>query len=695
MGWNIESTYPLWLAPLAALIAIGAGWWVYYRKQDDGILPRRLKPLLMFLRASSLFLIAMLIISPWMKKKNQVSEKPTFLIAMDNSRSMFQEDDTLDTYDKLAKQIDALESSLNQDFNVHRLLFGASVRSGEKPDFSDQQTNFEDLFKNLTRLYGNRPVQGLLIISDGAYNRGLEPSLAAAPFPFPVHVLATGDTVQFLDLAIGEVIVNEWVRRKSLFPVRVYFKTSNWGNNSFNIQIINNGRVLEEETIDPVSQQTPYTDFMLEAPDQGDLNLTIRIRSQQEEKNPDNNSRNITIRVIDKEGRVLILADAPHPDIAAIRLALGGVEQIQTESFIISDFPGNLEDYSLLILHGLPSSNHSMTSLMEQIAERRIPVLFILNQATNPQLFNRLETGCQIVNPRLAPEEAQGHLNRSFNLFTLPEDFPSHLAAWPPLELPYQTFALSADGQILMTQIIRRIEMMDPLMMITSAGGAKYGVIAGTGIWRWRLFEFVEFGSHVYFDDLLSRITQFLLADEQEERFKIILPDELYEYNPIRVTGYLRNRSMESINTPDINLSIQDSAGNEFSYLMGRQGEHYQLDLKGLRAGLYQLTAQTDYDSQHLEFKGDMAVSAFSPEGTHAVADHLALKRLTHSKNGSYLTIDEPEKIVTFTKELSGKEPAYRLETSWFDPISLGWLLPLLVLFLSLEWFLRRWFGTR
>ncbi|NLO68442.1 MAG: hypothetical protein GX098_07740, partial [Bacteroidales bacterium] len=234
------------LAPLAALIAIGAGWWVYYRKQDDGILPRRLKPLLMFLRASSLFLIAMLIISPWMKKKNQVPEKPTFLIAMDNSRSMFQEDDTLDTYDKLAKQIDALESSLNQDFNVHRLLFGASVRSGKKPDFSDQQTNFEDLFKNLTRLYGNRPVQGLLIISDGAYNRGLEPSLAAAPFPFPVHVLATGDTVQFLDLAIGEVIVNEWVRRKSLFPVRVYFKTSNWGNNSFNIQIINNGRVLEE-----------------------------------------------------------------------------------------------------------------------------------------------------------------------------------------------------------------------------------------------------------------------------------------------------------------------------------------------------------------------------------------------------------------------------------------------------------------
>jgi hypothetical protein len=211
-----------------------------------------------------------------------------------------------------------------------------------------------------------------------------------------------------------------------------------------------------------------------------------------------------------------------------------------------------------------------------------------------------------------------------------------------------------------MTQIIRRIEMMDPLMMITSAGGAKYGVIAGTGIWRWRLFEFVEFGSHEYFDDLRSRITQFLLADEQEERFKIILPDELYEYNPIRVTGYLRNRSMESINTPDINLSIQDSAGNEFSYLMGRQGEHYQLDLKGL-SWIVSANGQTDNDSQHLELKVIWQFSLF-PEGISR-GRHLPWKRLTHSKNGS------PEdrrtrKIVTFTKVLVEKS-RLTLETSW------------------------------
>jgi len=359
------------------------------------------------------------------------------------------------------------------------------------------------------------------------------------------------------------------------------------------------------------------------------------------------------------------------------------------------DFKGNLDDYSLLVLHGLPSLSRSMAGLMELIKSRSLPVLFILGHSTNPELFNRLETGCQVVNPRLVPEEVQGRLNRAFNLFTLPDDFPLHLAAWPPLELPYQSFALDAGGQVLMTQVIRRIELMDPLIMVTSAGGAKYGIIAGTGIWRWRLFEYLEHGDHVYFDDLMARMAQFLLSDERQERFRILFPDEIPEFSTIQVNGFLRNRSMESVNEPDVSLVVKDSAGNEFSYLMGRSGDHYQLELTGFRAGLYHYTGYTVFDGQRFEFSGEMAVSAFSPEGAQAVADHLALRRLTHSKNGSFFTLNERENLLTFARQMVGGEPAIRLETKWFDPIRLGWLLFLLVLFLSVEWFLRRWFGTR
>jgi hypothetical protein len=144
-----------------------------------------------------------------------------------------------------------------------------------------------------------------------------------------------------------------------------------------------------------------------------------------------------------------------------------------------------------------------------------------------------------------------------------------------------------------------------------------------------------------------------------------------------------------------VSLVVKDSAGNEFSYLMGRSGDHYQLDLTGFRAGLYQYMARTDFDGQRFEYSGEMAVSAFSAEGTQVVADHLALRRLTHSKNGSFFHVNEKENMLTFARQMAGREPAIRLETKWFDPISLGWLLLLLVLFLSVEWFLRRWFGTR
>ncbi|MFO7616963.1 MAG: hypothetical protein R6V75_06900, partial [Bacteroidales bacterium] len=201
MGWNIESSFPLWLAPLAALLAIGTAWWAYYRRGDDGVLPARLKPFLMFLRAASIFLVAMLIISPWIKRESRVPEKPIFLIAHDNSRSMRPVDAPSETNDIIDNQLVQMEEELSERFEIHHLLFGESVRSGAQTDFSDQRTDFEELFKSLTRQYANRTVQGLMIVSDGAYNRGMEPSLAAATFPFPVHVLAAGDTLQYPDLA--------------------------------------------------------------------------------------------------------------------------------------------------------------------------------------------------------------------------------------------------------------------------------------------------------------------------------------------------------------------------------------------------------------------------------------------------------------------------------------------------------------
>jgi hypothetical protein len=692
---HIESTLPIGLVlPLVAL-AIFVAWMLYFRKQENSVLPGPVRILLAIARVLIFLVTGLLIISPWLRTTVDKQNKPFYIIARDNSISIPGAADKNAVIRQQSILGEQLVNSLEARFQVQEVLFGSRTAEGNSAAYTDPETDPGELFSYLRIFARTHDLGGVLILTDGVATRGPSFSSAARNFPHPVTVLASGDSTRFPDVRIQDVISNEWVRKNSTFPVRVYFNTGDYAGAGFKVQVTGPAGLIEEKVFRTAAQDAPFADFLIQAPNSGTLSLTARIIPDQPDKNQDNDWKRFTVKVIEQEGEVLFLYEAPHPDINAIVQALRGTNSLNVNVLPVAEFKGSDQEHDLIILHGLPSQKHPIAELMKKAAESQIPVLFIIGRTTDPILFNRMNHGMVIDNRRKSGEAAQGTLNPDFSQFSLPGDFADHLNNWPPLELSFEVYSPDPGSRILMSQKIMNIDLPDPLVVFTNTAGVKYGFFCGEGIWMWRMHEFREQKNHDYFDDFLSRTIQYLILDEEKDRFRVTLPDELFAFSPVRINAHLLNNSLEAVNEPDVLFTVTDSSGQTTEYRMGRINDYYELTINGFVPGTYRYSAETRLGTENFQRTGEMTMLVRPLEQLAPVADFASLRLMAANTNGRFFGPGQEDALLSSLSSFEPSEIRIRTEYKWYDLINFKSLLAVLIFLLAMEWFLRRWFGIR
>ena len=105
------------------------------------------------------------------------------------------------------------------------------------------------------------------------------------------------------------------------------------------------------------------------------------------EKLYSNNIKEFYINVINSKHNILILANAPHPDIAALKNALSNNQDVEINSKLISEFKESKTKYDLIIYHNLPSSNHDIPN---SLITAKTPQLYIVGTQSNFNKINKL-----------------------------------------------------------------------------------------------------------------------------------------------------------------------------------------------------------------------------------------------------------------------------------------------------------------
>ncbi|MFO7879949.1 MAG: hypothetical protein R6V52_07930 [Bacteroidales bacterium] len=691
---NINFVYSAWWLLPGILAAGGLSYFLYHKDKQLRDAPlwgiRGLAGLRFLFLSGLIFLLP----GPSLNIKKTEKEAPVFIIAQDNSSSVLLNADSAWYKNDYPTALRDLKSALEENFDLHYLQFGDSVSEKSDPDFTDGLSNFSDLHFSLEAGYAGRHVAGMLLATDGLYNEGRQPLPLFGDFRFPVFTLALSDTSQKRDALIHDLKYNRLAFLNNRFPLRIYYRANKMDDEELTIKLIQEGEVLlSKEVSVSGDKHTAYTDIKIEAKEAGLQTYEVVIEPVEGEISLENNRQLISVNVIDNQQEILILASAPHPDIAAMNRALEQNKNFSVSTVMLDGLPVSLEETDLIVYHQVPAKRKAASAVISQADKRGIPGLYILGPQSDLQAFNSLAHNLRVDIKGESMDNAQPEAVKDFNRFRLSADFLDLSDRMPPLHVPFADYRFSGDYDMIFTQRINGVETGKPLIALSGEEQRKLAYITGTGFWRWRMTEYIQNGTHDGFDDLFNNLTQYLITKSTGKQFAVQAEQIIAENKSVVFEAELYNQAYELINEPDVKLFLSDSTEETREFNFNRSLNAYRLSLGSLPAGEYTWKAEVNYENNLYSEEGNFIVEPVSMEGLQTQANHRMLKMISEATNAEMFYPDEMPDIPENLKSRDMAKPRITSGISQSVLLNLKWIFFLLLGLISLEWFFRKFWG--
>jgi len=694
MNISLIYDYPAWMILLCILCGLLYSGILYFRnpRAEFG---RGWKRLLAAFRFVSVTLLAFLLLAPLVERRTRHTEEPLLIFLQDNSSSLLFAEDSTWYYDHYIPGMNEFLEGLSDEHDVRRYTFGEKFSDRDRVDFSDRETNMSKVFREIDARYSNRNIGAVVMAGDGIYNRGINPLYASANVPYPIYTVALGDTVPRRDVILKNVNHNEITYLGNRFPVEIEVEALESEGLTSRLTVSRDDEELYAESIRFTSGHHIETiSFNLEADEPGMQQYRASLSPVEDEVSIDNNSQDFFIDVIDSRQQVLILANSPHPDVGALKEALVSNDHYEVEVSLFSDFDGSLEAYDLVVLHQLPSASHSLEAFVQRADEAGSALLFVIGGQTDLTAFNRLGSGLTIQLRSEEASEASPAYNQAFVLFSLQEGTRNLFDYLPPLKTPFGNYETSGVAHVLINQRIGAVTTEDPLVMFHEAGERRTGVIAGEGIWLWRLHTFLRQDAHDLFDEMISRMVNFLSVTEDRRLFRVNTDHLIYENESALFEAELYNRSYELINEPDVELTIINEEGTEFPYAMGRTANAYRIDAGTFEPGTYAWEARTQVGTDVYTEEGIFTVVALDLEGLRTIADHRLLYQLADNTGGAMYYPGQWDEMADNIRQRDDIRPRIYAHKEYAEIINMRFLFFIILFFLAVEWFVRKRSGS-
>ena len=684
---------PFWMYLVAAGMGIAFALLLYFKnkKQHYG---KPLTVVLFVLRALIGGVVTMLLFNPYIRQKVSKVEQPIVVLAHDNSASIVLSKDSMYYKESYPTQIAAFEESLKKNFQVDEYLFGQEVRDESELDFTDQLTDISALLQSVERNYYKRNVGAVLLFSDGIYNRGFEPSLLTEKFAFPIHTVVLGDTMSYPDLFVKDVHCNRKVSLGSTFPIRVVVGAIDCSGKKAELTLSEDGRVMSHQYIEVSSNRfSKEVDFMLDADRKGVRQIEIEVKGLENESQRLNNVKRIFVDVQEQQYKVLCLADAPHPDLGALKSVLN--DDCEMDFVFGRDALPDLSSYQLLVMHQTPSRRTDVGALIAQLEKnKRLPVLFVVGNATDAEALGKMQQAIDIhrgvTNTML---DVKASYNTSFGTFTVSDKLREQVGKYPPLALPHlEVNPLLAHDDLLMQDVLG-IKSGLPLLTFVK-GDRKMAFLFGTNVWRWRLYNYYQDHNSMVFDELFSKTLKYLLLSA-DDGSAVFAKEEYYSNEPVVINAELRNPSNELVTEPDLNIQIiNKKTGETYDYVFSKRDHDYELNAGVLPEGIYTYKATAEIGEKKIGMNGSFSVVSLGIEAQQLTADIDRMRSIAAVTNGKCYTVDQLTKLLEDLKADTRITSVEHHETRFEDLIHSKWLLFVLIGLAAVEWILRKMFGT-
>ena len=621
-------------------------------------------------------------------------QNPIIIAAWDNTGSVTSVADSAQLADEIKQMQNQVAGELGSDYRLINYTFGQSTELDGTLSFSEKKSDYSNLFTTLANNHFNDNIGALLLAGDGIYNQGKNPVNMQENITFPVYSVGLGDTTEHTDARIQGIRANRTSFSGNRFPVETETQFTRLKGRPLRLTVTEGETEVAQTVITPANDDYFQShQFILDAGEPGLKHFTVTLETAENERNTKNNTARFVVNVLENKQKIAILSDGYHPDIGALKNTLDLQKSYDVSVFTEDPYPSNLSDFNLVILNQLPTSGKSMAGIMESEPNKRVPLLFIVGSKTFLPQLNALAQGAAINPLAGSAEEAQATINPSYATFTLSENFREVLEKFPPLMVPFASSRLEPEFNTLLYQKTKNIETGKPLLATGMFRGKKTGFLFGEGIWRWRLNNYFQNQSHAQFNELINQLVQYLALRENEDNFIINYEPVYAEIDPVIFDAEVYNDLFERITTEEVSMVIQNEQGDELDFTFDVRGNGYHLNAGNLPVGNYSFVAEVTAGNQTFTETGHFAVTGVNIENIVTRANHRMLYQLSSQTGGAFYTGNEIDQAIAALKESNNLKPTSYFQEMVTELLNLRLMFFVVLILLSVEWFLRKYWG--
>lgn len=608
-------------------------------------------------------------------------------------------------------------------------------------------TNLSQAFRRSIESLGGAPLAGVVVLSDGGFNRG-DPVDVLARFvedhDIPLHVVGIGDPSPPQNVRVTEVVAPENAFKQDPFAITAHLSTQGMVGETITVRL-HEGAAAETGSDVPVETRT-----VLIGPS-GRIEPIVFTRSQETvgqtvyrvsvpvgsfESVADDNSKQVVVNVIDDKMRVLLIAGSPSWEYRFVsRLLIRDTtfdvscwlqsadnDAVRDGNTIIDALPATPEelfDYDAVILMDPDSTEFGpgwSRSVDTLVSDYGGGLLYIASRKYTPQ-FMRDPAVHRIVAllPVTPDPEADLILNRvghyqtrawSFeiaqeayghSILRLGGETADARGVWSGLEGVYWHYPVLREKPVA-TVLLRHssLQMRNSygghvLLATQFVGSGRTAFMAFDGTWRWRRVSEEMFDS--YWVQMLRYLVEGKLLGTKKRASLMTEGDTFQLGSAIQVTARLFDVRFKPLVTDSRTAHFRIGSRKQafvLQPLLERPG-WYEGRFTPDQTGAYEiaLTLPATGEAEAVRVTHNVQVERPNIEILNPQMNRAALVLLAErSAEGRYYEIDEIDSLADLIPDRHESTTVKsRPEPLW----DRWWTLAILVGLLSVEWGVRKW----
>ena len=697
---------------LILLILLILGWTYFYYRRTIPDLNTRDKILLYFLRILSLIFIVLSTGELAIEVITSRTEKPVTAIIVDNSKSIQIDKDII-----LEKLPYIIQKAKNSNQNIEVFFFDDNVKqisidSLDKLNFEGHSTNISKALSEIIKNKSERNYQNLILITDGIYNSGENPIYQTEKLEMPAIILGVGDPKPKNDISIDDIVTNDIVYAQNQTPVKVNFKSNGFENKQATISFFEDKKLIEKRTF-TISGNYQEIEFNYTPETEGEKKLNFSITPLSGEYTEKNNFASKYIKVLGNRIKVLTIAGKPSYDLSFINQAIKSNKDFQLETLIEKpdgDFyplfrnERFLDSANVIFFVGFPAANNSerfVRRVLSRIEKDNVPLFVLVNPDVD---FNRLSLFKNYI-----PFDWRSAYGTASQIFIdVPEDKSKNeilniastnsAEVWntfPPIFRVDREFLAKPESEVLSFFKLQTTRINQPLIISRNLNKHRSIAFLGFNIWRLKLLNAMKEEESIYFDRFINNSIKWLTSKEIEKNLKVKLNKKIFDINEkVNFIAQFYDEANQPVDDAQISLDIFEKGSKISTTFFKPLGNGiYSAEFENLNKGDFEFQASTEYAGKKYSDNGRFSVTETELEYRDLTMREDLLKRMALITNGTYTHISNSDEFIQNLSNYLVKKEKPREVKSIFYAWNSTYVLIILILFLSLEWFLRKRWG--